>query len=130
MVPPLSPPGGIGFLLAADGSYKNYDELKAGGSAVRVSILQNPGVEDLIHSVLPDAQVLALDSQANVIQAISAGGADAAAVDQSTVRWLNVQQSSAYTDSGLASSRRPTRQLSSRATKSGSASSTRHSTRR
>ena len=60
-----------------------------------VSILQNPGVEDLIHSVLPDAQVLALDSQANVIQAISAGPADAAAVDQSTVRWLNVQQSGA-----------------------------------
>jgi polar amino acid transport system substrate-binding protein len=92
---------GIGFLLAADGSYKNYDELKAGGSAVRVSILQNPGVEDLIHSVLPDAQVLALDSQANVIQAISAGQADAAAVDQSTVRWLNVQQSGAYLDSGF-----------------------------
>lgn len=92
---------GIGFLLAANGKYKTYDELVAGGNAVRVSILQNPGVEELIHSVLPEANVLPLDSQANVIQAVSAGQADAAAVDQSTVRWLNVQQEGTYLDSGF-----------------------------
>jgi len=58
-------------------------------------------VDKLVHSVLPDAQVVALDQQANVIQAIEAGQADAAAVDQSTVRWLTVQTPGKYLDSGF-----------------------------
>jgi polar amino acid transport system substrate-binding protein len=92
---------GIGFLLSASGKYADYDALKSGGSAAKVSILQNPDVDKLIHSVLPDAQVQALDSQANVIQALDSGRVDAAAVDQSTVRWLNVQDSGKYRDSGF-----------------------------
>ncbi len=92
---------GIGFLLSSNGKFKDYDALKAAGGGAKISILQNPGVEELIHAVLPGAQVLALDSQANVIQAIEAGQADAAAVDQSTVRWLNVQQAGKYLDAGF-----------------------------
>ena len=41
-----------------------------------------------VHKVLPQAQVMQLDTQANVIQALEAGRVDAAAVDLSTVRWL------------------------------------------
>jgi polar amino acid transport system substrate-binding protein len=92
---------GIGFLLAANGTYADYDALKASGSAAKVSILQNPDVDKLIHTVLPEAQVQALDSQANVIQALDSNRVDAAAIDQSTVRWLNVQDAGKYKDSGF-----------------------------
>jgi polar amino acid transport system substrate-binding protein len=92
---------GIGFLLAANGQYADYNALKAAGSAARVSILQNPDVDKLIHSVLPEAQVQPLDSQANVIQALDSNRVDAAAIDQSTVRWLNVQDAGKYKDSGF-----------------------------
>lgn len=92
---------GIGFLLAANGQYADYNALKAAGSAARVSILQNPDVDKLINSVLPEAQVQPLDSQANVIQALDSNRVDAAAIDQSTVRWLNVQDAGKYKDSGF-----------------------------
>jgi polar amino acid transport system substrate-binding protein len=92
---------GIGFLLSGSGQYADYEALRAAGSAAKVSILQNPDVEKLIHSVLPEAQVQAIDSQANVIQALESGRVDAAAVDQSTVRWLNVQDPGKYKDSGF-----------------------------
>jgi polar amino acid transport system substrate-binding protein len=92
---------GIGFLLSSRGRYRDYRQLRAAGGQAKVSILQNPDVDKLIHAVLPGAQVLALDSQANVIQAIEAGQADAAAVDQSTVRWLNVQHPGKYLDAGF-----------------------------
>jgi polar amino acid transport system substrate-binding protein len=92
---------GIGFLLSASGQYPDYAALQAGGSATRVSILQNPDVDKLIHTVLPEAQVQPLDSQANVIQALESGRVDAAAVDQSTVRWLEVQDPGKYKDSGF-----------------------------
>ena len=92
---------GIGFLLAANGKYADYDALKAAGAAAKVSILQNPDVDKLIHTVLPEAQVQALDSQANVIQALDSNRVDAAAIDQSTVRWLNVQDAGKYKDSGF-----------------------------
>jgi polar amino acid transport system substrate-binding protein len=92
---------GIGFLMSGSGKYADYDALKGAGSAAKVSILQNPDVDTLIHSVLPDAEVQALDSQANVIQALDSGRVDAAAVDQSTVRWLGVQDPGKYKDSGF-----------------------------
>jgi polar amino acid transport system substrate-binding protein len=53
-----------------------------------------------VHAALPEATVLQLDSQANVVQALAAGRADAAAIDQSTVSWLVVQQPGQYKDSG------------------------------
>ena len=55
---------------------------------MRASILANVYADDLVHRVLPQAQVLQLDSQANVFQAITAGRADVALVDASTVKWL------------------------------------------
>ena len=54
-----------------------------------------------MHKVLPQAQVLQLDTQANVIQALEAGRADAAAVDLSTVWWLAKRQPDKYADAGF-----------------------------
>jgi polar amino acid transport system substrate-binding protein len=49
---------------------------------------------------LPQAQVLQIDTQANVLQALESKRADAAAVDLSTVRWLASRNPDKYFDAG------------------------------
>ena len=53
-----------------------------------------------MHEVLPQAQVMQIDTQANVIQALESKRVDAAAVDLSTVRWLVAKNPDRYADSG------------------------------
>jgi polar amino acid transport system substrate-binding protein len=72
----------------------------AGGSDIKVSILQNVDAEQNVHLVLPESQVLLIDTQANVIQALDSNRVDAAAVDLSTVRWLVKRDPDRYYDSG------------------------------
>jgi polar amino acid transport system substrate-binding protein len=91
---------GVGLLLREGGAHGSYEDLKAAGSEVTISVLQNVYAEDIVHAALPEAQVLQLDSQANVVQAVAAGRADAGAIDQSTVSWIVVQQPGEYRDSG------------------------------
>ena len=91
---------GIALLTRPDAEMKTYEELQSGGSATRVSILQNVDAETNVHLVLPESQVLLIDTQANVLQALESRRADAAAVDLSTVRWLVKQQPDRYFDSG------------------------------
>ena len=92
---------GIALLTSPNGAMKTHDELIAGGADTRVSILQNVDAEQNVHLVLPESQVLLIDTQANVIQALESGRADAAAVDLSTVRWMVKQSPDRYFDSGL-----------------------------
>jgi polar amino acid transport system substrate-binding protein len=91
---------GVGLLLLEGGPHGGFEDLEGAGSEVTVSVLQNVYAEDIVHAALPEAEVLQLDSQANVVQALAAGRADAAAIDQSTVSWLVVQQPGQYKDSG------------------------------
>jgi polar amino acid transport system substrate-binding protein len=91
---------GVGLLLKADGKYKTYDDLKkAGGDAV-ISVLQNVYAEDMVHAALPDAKVDQYESVDLMDQALNRGQADAAATDQSSVKWLIVQQPGQYVDGG------------------------------
>jgi polar amino acid transport system substrate-binding protein len=92
---------GIALLTRPDAEMKTAEELAAGGGNTRVSILQNVDAEQNVHLVLPESQVLLIDTQANVIQALESGRADAAAVDLSTVRWLVKQTPDRYYDSGM-----------------------------
>jgi len=87
---------GVGTLLAADSPYSGALDLAEAGSEVTVSILQNVYAEEFIHKVMPEAQVLQLDSQANVIQALDSGRVNAAAIDESTIRWLVQQEPDKY----------------------------------
>ena len=91
---------GIALLTRPDAERKTFDELTAGGGETRVSILQNVDAEHNVHLVLPESQVLLIDTQANVIQALESNRADAAAVDLSTVRWLVKLNPDRYYDSG------------------------------
>jgi polar amino acid transport system substrate-binding protein len=91
---------GIALLTRPDAPNKDFDNLLSGGSGTKVSILQNVGAEDRVHEVLPQAQVMQIDTQANVIQALESRRVDAAAVDLSTVRWLVARNPNRYADSG------------------------------
>src|SRR5580693_891644 len=91
---------GVALLTLPDAKIKTFDQLMAAGKNARVSVLQNVGADDLVHQVLPDAQVMQLDTQANVVQALQSHRVDGAAVDLSTVRWMVKQDPTKYADAG------------------------------
>jgi len=91
---------GVGLLLKADGKYKSFDDLKKAGSSAVISVLQNVYAEDMVHAALPDAKVDQYESVDLMYQALSSGQADAAATDQSSVKWFIVQQPGQYIDGG------------------------------
>ncbi len=91
---------GVGLLLKAGGKYKSYAELKAAGSKVVVSVLQNVYAEDMVHQALPEAKVDQYDSVDLIYQALNSGRADAAATDQSALRWYMQQNPKLYADAG------------------------------
>jgi polar amino acid transport system substrate-binding protein len=91
---------GIALLTRPDAANKSFDQLLAGAANTKVSILQNVDAERSVHQVLPQAQVMQIDTQANVIQALESKRVDAAAVDLSTVRWMVARNPNRYADSG------------------------------
>jgi len=91
---------GVALMLQTNSKYADYQALKAAGSSVRVSVLQNVSAEDLVHEALPAAQVIQLSTQGAVIQALGSGRVDAAAVDQSTSKYLSQLHPTQYKDSG------------------------------
>src|SRR5262249_22444708 len=91
---------GAALLTGPKSKWQSYKDLKAAGREVRASVLQNVDADLLVHRALPDAQVMQLDSQANVMQAVTAGRADVAVVDASTVKWLVKRNPGDYTDPG------------------------------
>lgn len=91
---------GIALLTRPDSDKKTFDSLLKAGSSARVSILQNVDAEASVKKVLPQASVMQLDSQANVILALDSKRVDAAAVDLSTVWWLAKRHPDKYADAG------------------------------
>jgi polar amino acid transport system substrate-binding protein len=93
---------GAALMTSPKSKWPKYADLKAAGKQVRASVLQNVDADILTHNALPEAQVLQLDSQANVMQAVEAGRADVAVVDASTVKWLVKKNPDKYVDAGYA----------------------------
>jgi polar amino acid transport system substrate-binding protein len=93
---------GVGMLLLEGGKYKAYDDLKKAGAGVTVAVLQNVYAETMVHAALPEAKVDQYDSVDLMYQALNSGRADAAATDQSSVKWLIVQTPGRYRDAGYA----------------------------
>jgi polar amino acid transport system substrate-binding protein len=89
------------LLLARGGKYKNYEELKAAGSAVTVGGMQNVFLEEWVHKALPQAKVDAFESPDAAVQALNARRVDAAMQDQSAVRWLLQQSPGRFVDAGF-----------------------------
>jgi polar amino acid transport system substrate-binding protein len=91
---------GVALLTSTKGKLKTYKQLQTAGKAARVSVLQNVYADKIVHAALPQATVMQLDTEANAIQALDSGRADAAAIDLSTVRWLVKRNPNAYLDAG------------------------------
>lgn len=91
---------GIGLLMSNTGKYKDFAALKAAGSKVTISILQNTYAADLVHQALPEAKVDQYNDVALIYSAVNSGRADAAAADQSSVSWYITQDATKYHDSG------------------------------
>lgn len=91
---------GVALISRPDAEVKTFEQMLAGGSDTRISILQNVDAEKSVHAVLPEAEVMQIDTQANVLQALDAGRVDGAAVDLSTVRWLVARNPDRYFDAG------------------------------
>ena len=87
---------GVGLLLPANSKYKEIEDLKAAGDKVTVAVLQNVYAEELVHQALPTAKVDQYDSVDLMYQAVNSGRADAAATDQSSVKYLMVQNPGRY----------------------------------
>jgi polar amino acid transport system substrate-binding protein len=84
----------VNLLLPANSPYNGAKDMA--GKTVKVSILQNVTAEAMVHRGVPGAQVTQLDSQASCILALDAGRVEAAAVDDSTCRWLFAQNPTKY----------------------------------
>lgn len=91
---------GVGLMLKGDGKYADYAALKAAGSSVTISVLQNVYAEDMVHAALPEATVDQYESQDLIYQALESGRADAAATDQSSLAWYMTQNPGRYKDAG------------------------------
>ena len=91
---------GVGLMLKEGGQYADYEALKAAGSSVTISVLQNVYAEDMIHAALPEANVDQYDSVDLIYQALESGRADAAATDQSSLAWYMTQNPGRYKDAG------------------------------
>jgi polar amino acid transport system substrate-binding protein len=91
---------GVGLLMNADSPYSDLASLKAAGSAVRVSALQNVFIEDWIHRALPEAVVDQYESMDAALQALNAKRSDAMLNDLSQIQWLMVQQPGRYKEAG------------------------------
>jgi len=87
---------GVGLLLPANSKYKEIEDLQAAGDSVTVAVLQNVYAEELVHQALPKAKVDQYDSVDLMYQAVKSGRADTAATDQSSVKYLMVQNPGRY----------------------------------
>ncbi|WP_085725712.1 transporter substrate-binding domain-containing protein [Pseudomonas sp. R37(2017)] len=87
---------GVGLLLPANSKYKEIDDMNAAGDGLTVAVLQNVYAEELVHQALPKAKVDQYDSVDLMYQAVNSGRADAAATDQSSVKYLMVQNPGRY----------------------------------
>lgn len=91
---------GVGLLMVKGGDHADYGALKSAGSDVTVAVLQNVYAEEMVHAALPDASVDQYDSVDLMYQALNSGRAQAAATDQSALRWFMVQNPDRYVDAG------------------------------
>ena len=87
---------GVGTLLRRNSPYSGAKDLAKAGRKIRISILQNVYAESIVHAAMPQAEVMQLDSVANAVLALDSGRVEAAAIDDSTVRWLARQSPDKY----------------------------------
>ena len=91
---------GVSLMLVAGGPFADFAALKAAGSKVTVSVLQNVFAEKMVKDALPEAKVDQFESVDLMYQALNSGRAQAAATDSSSLRFYMKQNPGRYVDSG------------------------------
>lgn len=91
---------GVSLMLVSGGPYADYAAMKAAGSKVTVSVLQNVFAEKMVKDALPEAKVDQFESVDLMYQALNSGRAQAAATDSSSLRYYMKQNPGRYVDSG------------------------------
>jgi polar amino acid transport system substrate-binding protein len=84
------------FLLPGDSEFSTIADLAAVGSELTIAVLQNVGVEEGTHAVIPGCTVDQYPSIADAISAMDSGRADAAAVDLSSGKWFSRTEPGRY----------------------------------
>lgn len=84
----------VALLLPADSSYTGAADITGQGASI--SVLENVYAVDLVHTGVPDADVMTFDSQANAVLALDSGRVEAAAIDLSTAQYLAQQSPEKY----------------------------------
>lgn len=91
---------GVSLMMVAGGPFADYAALKAAGSKVTISVLQNVFAEKMVRDALPEAKVDQFESVDLMYQALNSGRAQAAATDSSSLRYYMKQNPNRYVDSG------------------------------
>lgn len=92
---------GVSLMMVKGSKYENYEQLKAAGSDVTVSVLQNVFAEGMVRTALPEANVDQFESVDLMYQSLNSGRADAAATDSSSLQYYMAQNPDRYVDSGF-----------------------------
>ena len=87
---------GVGLMLKADGKYADYAALKAAGSSVTISVLQNVYAEAMGMPPCRRPRSTSTTRQDLIYQALESGRADAVATDQSSLAWYMAQNAGRY----------------------------------
>jgi polar amino acid transport system substrate-binding protein len=82
------------LLLPPDSPYNTVADVQ--GKELTIAVLQNVGVEESMHSVIPDSKIDQFPSIADAIAAMEAGRAEAAAIDLSSGKWLSAATPGKY----------------------------------
>ena len=91
---------GVTVLMLADSKHKTIDDLRAAGSGLTISALQNVFIEDWAHMAMPEARVDQFESEDAALQALNSGRSDGYLADQSAARWLIAKNPGRYIDCG------------------------------
>ncbi len=94
---------GSALMLSTNGKYKSGDELDAAaaaGTVLHIAVLQNAFAEDIVKTYYENAVAEQYEEQAMVIQALSSGVVDAAAIDASNVAYQVAQNPNMFIASG------------------------------
>jgi polar amino acid transport system substrate-binding protein len=82
------------LLLPADSPYTGTTDITGHGAGI--SALQNPDTDVMVHTGVPDAEVMAFDTPANAVLALDSGRSEAVVSDLSTAQYLTKQSPEKY----------------------------------
>ncbi len=79
----------VNLVLPKNSKYTSFKDMQDSG--IKVAILQNRDADNTVHNVMPNAQVIQIETQAASVLAVEAGRADAAMVEHPMAMYMAAQ---------------------------------------